>query len=72
MPPFLFAALHKAGRHMEDSIVAAYLALLIGCVLQDTSVSAQHLISTSHTTPVWCSVAKTYLIQSIILYFGKV
>lgn len=27
-------ALHKAGSHMEDSIVAAYVALLIGCVIQ--------------------------------------
>ncbi|XP_064623648.1 wings apart-like protein homolog [Lineus longissimus] len=28
-------ALHKAGKHMEDSIVAAYVALLIGCVVQE-------------------------------------
>ncbi|KAL5018598.1 hypothetical protein ScPMuIL_004320 [Solemya velum] len=28
-------ALHRAGKHMENSIVAAYLALLLGCVIQD-------------------------------------
>ncbi|XP_074649242.1 uncharacterized protein LOC141904544 [Tubulanus polymorphus] len=28
-------ALHKAGKHMEDSIVAAYAALLLGCIVQD-------------------------------------
>jgi hypothetical protein len=30
-------ALHKAGKHMEDSIVAAYVALLIGCIVQNNS-----------------------------------
>jgi hypothetical protein len=35
------AALHKAGKHMEDSIVAAYVALLIGCVVQESRVSYQ-------------------------------
>lgn len=34
-------ALHKAGRHMEDSIVAAYVALVVGCVIQHNVVSAQ-------------------------------
>ncbi|KAL4240551.1 hypothetical protein ACF0H5_001343 [Mactra antiquata] len=28
-------ALHKAGKHMENSIVAAYVALLVGCLIQD-------------------------------------
>ncbi|ESO06518.1 hypothetical protein HELRODRAFT_188378 [Helobdella robusta] len=27
-------ALNKAGKHMEDSVVAAYVALLIGCIVQ--------------------------------------
>lgn len=27
-------ALHKAGKHMENSIVAAYVALLVGCLIQ--------------------------------------
>ncbi|XP_064608984.1 wings apart-like protein homolog [Liolophura sinensis] len=34
-------ALHKAGRHMEDSIVAAYIALLLGCVIQDNQEFVQ-------------------------------
>ncbi|XP_070545501.1 wings apart-like protein homolog [Ptychodera flava] len=29
-------ALHKAGKHMEDSIVASYVALLVGCLIQDS------------------------------------
>ena len=33
-----FTALQKAGKHMEDSVVAAYLALLLGCILQDNEV----------------------------------
>ncbi|XP_076458860.1 uncharacterized protein LOC143292454 [Babylonia areolata] len=28
-------ALHKAGKHMENSIVASYVGLLLGCVIQD-------------------------------------
>lgn len=28
-------ALHEAGKHMENSFVAAYVALLIGCLIQD-------------------------------------
>ncbi|XP_015770601.1 PREDICTED: wings apart-like protein homolog [Acropora digitifera] len=28
-------ALQKAGKHMEDSVVAAYLSLLLGCILQE-------------------------------------
>ncbi|XP_077999343.1 wings apart-like protein homolog [Glandiceps talaboti] len=32
----LTAALHKAGKHMEDSIVASYIALLVGCLIQDS------------------------------------
>lgn len=31
-------ALHKAGKHMENSIVASYIALLLGCVIQDNTV----------------------------------
>ncbi|ESP03811.1 hypothetical protein LOTGIDRAFT_185128 [Lottia gigantea] len=28
-------ALHKAGKHMENSIVASYIALLLGCLIRD-------------------------------------
>lgn len=31
-------ALQKAGKHMENSIVASYIALLLGCVIQDNTV----------------------------------
>lgn len=31
--------LHHAGKHMEDSIVASYTALLLGCVCQDSPVN---------------------------------
>ncbi|XP_041362493.1 LOW QUALITY PROTEIN: wings apart-like protein homolog [Gigantopelta aegis] len=30
-------ALHKASKHMENSIIAAYVGLLIGCLIQDNS-----------------------------------
>ena len=33
------SALHKAGKHMENSIVAAYVALLVGCLIQENEVS---------------------------------
>ncbi|KAL3877828.1 hypothetical protein ACJMK2_035472 [Sinanodonta woodiana] len=33
-------ALHKAGKHMENSIVAAYVALLLGCLIQDNRLYA--------------------------------
>ncbi|KAK7113620.1 wings apart-like protein homolog [Littorina saxatilis] len=29
-------ALHKAGKHMENSIVASYVGLLLGCLIQDS------------------------------------
>jgi len=35
---FCCAALQKAGEHMEDSVVAAYVSLLLGCILQDNEV----------------------------------
>ena len=31
-------ALQKAGKHMEDSMVASYVALLLGCIAQDNKV----------------------------------
>ena len=31
-------ALQKAGKHMEDSVVAAYVALLLGCIVQENEV----------------------------------
>jgi len=36
-------ALHKAGRHMEDSIVAAYISLLLGCMLQNNSALVEQV-----------------------------
>ena len=35
----LLAALHQAGRHMEDSIVAAYTALLLGILAKNNQVN---------------------------------
>ena len=32
-------ALHKAGKHMEGCILAAYVGLLLGCTIQGNSVS---------------------------------
>lgn len=32
------AALQHAGKHMEDSIVASYTALLLGCLCQGSQV----------------------------------
>ena len=37
-------ALQKAGKHMEDSVVAAYVALLLGCILQENEVSIKGLV----------------------------
>ena len=37
------AVLHTAGKHMEDSIVAAYVALLIGTVVQHNMVNTFEL-----------------------------
>ncbi|KAK3588920.1 hypothetical protein CHS0354_023680 [Potamilus streckersoni] len=34
-------ALHKAGKHMENSIVAAYVALLLGCLIQDNRLYSE-------------------------------
>ena len=31
--------MQKAGKHMEDSVVAAYVALLLGCIVQENEVS---------------------------------
>uniref|UniRef100_H2T7A7 Wings apart-like protein homolog n=1 Tax=Takifugu rubripes TaxID=31033 RepID=H2T7A7_TAKRU len=36
---FLFAALQHAGKHMEDSIVASYTALLLGCLCQGSPMN---------------------------------
>ncbi len=32
------AAMNKASTHMEDSVVASYVALLIGCLIQQNEV----------------------------------
>lgn len=48
---FLFLALQHAGKHMEDSIVASYTALLLGCLCQGSPVSAR-----THTHTVTQSV----------------
>lgn len=37
--PLFPAALQHAGKHMEDSIVASYTALLLGCLCQGSQVS---------------------------------
>ncbi|ELT99924.1 hypothetical protein CAPTEDRAFT_225551 [Capitella teleta] len=37
----LTKALHKAGKHMEDSIIAAYVSLLVGCLIQHNSHLAE-------------------------------
>ena len=37
-------ALQKAGKHMEDSVVAAYVALLLGCIVQENEVSVMRYI----------------------------
>jgi len=39
IPHVCVAVLHTAGKHMEDSIVAAYVALLIGTIVQHNMVS---------------------------------
>ncbi|XP_056017788.1 wings apart-like protein homolog isoform X2 [Ostrea edulis] len=31
-------ALHRAGKHMENSVIASYVALLLGCLIQDNSI----------------------------------
>ena len=36
---YMYVVLHTAGRHMEDSIMAAYIALLIGTLIQHKQVS---------------------------------
>ena len=41
-----FTALHKAGKHMENSIVAAYVALLVGCLIQENQVRISGLSAT--------------------------
>lgn len=44
-------ALHKYGQHMEDSIVAAYVAILLGCIVQGNS----HLADTVRDHMPGCS-----------------
>ncbi|KAK2147650.1 hypothetical protein LSH36_543g04009 [Paralvinella palmiformis] len=44
-------ALHKYGQHMEDSIVAAYVAILLGCIVQGNS----HLADTVRDYMPGCS-----------------
>ena len=41
---FFYPALHKMGKHMEDSIVAAYVALLVGCTIQGSEVREGYII----------------------------
>ena len=35
---FYYVALKKAGKHMEDSMVASYVALFLGCLVKDNTV----------------------------------
>lgn len=46
----LFLALQHAGKHMEDSIVASYTALLLGCLCQGSPVSTFNTTTTAYTT----------------------
>lgn len=39
----IMKALQKAGKHMEHSIICAYIALLLGCVVQNNKVFAEKL-----------------------------
>ncbi|XP_013405547.1 wings apart-like protein homolog, partial [Lingula anatina] len=41
----LTKALHKAGKHMEDSIVASYVSLLIGCIIQNNKSYVERIQS---------------------------
>ena len=34
----LIAVLHKAGRHMEDTLIASYITLIIGYLILDDKV----------------------------------
>lgn len=36
-------ALQKAGKNMEDSMIAAYIALLLGCIIQDNRDNANKI-----------------------------
>jgi len=41
---FLFQkAIHKAGRHMEDHLIAAYSALLIGHIMQNDLIAMEEI-----------------------------
>ena len=35
----LFSVLQKAGRHMEDTLIASYVTLIIGYLIKDNKVS---------------------------------
>lgn len=58
---FFYTALHRAGKHMENSIIASYVALLLGCLIQDNTVSSQWL---------HCSVYLKFL-HHLKFYFGS-
>ena len=51
------SALHKAGKHMENSIVASYVGLILGCLIQDSKVTFPCLFSPPtdfiNTVDVW-------------------
>ena len=55
---WLCSALHKAGTHMEDSIVAAYVALLVGCIIQHNSVSTVHQAGAHHPPTRLCATIR--------------
>ena len=42
---YVCVVLHTAGRHMEDSIMAAYIALLIGTLIQHKQVTSSSTTS---------------------------
>ena len=53
---FFCTALIKAGKHMEDSVVAAYVALLLGCILQENEVSIKCLVHQNRYGDLACFI----------------
>jgi len=51
---YVCVVLHTAGRHMEDSIMAAYIALLIGTLIQHKQVTS--ISTTSGVTQIQIQV----------------
>jgi hypothetical protein len=59
---FLFSCLvlHKAGRHMEDTLIASYVTLIIGYLIIEDKVCRVKLIFTStHVLSYQFSVSRS-------------